>query len=198
MTSWKTPIQDLIQKFGPKNNFETTHLWPLLEVLTVLPEEMGSRTLRLGANRRSEILKLFAASTEDVLHLLVGYLQHMIFKVAETNPSLWNLKGFLFDHSIFRSFNWRSIVTMFFILGAFASCYVAPVNKLCYSGSCICHSLRSPCMTLSLAIMFVNSTPVGFSSYQTEYSITSWSRLWCSVRPATSCGRSRERRCLSE
>ena len=85
MTSWKTPIQDLIQKFGPKNNFETTHLWPLLEVLTVLPEEMGSRTLRLGANRRSEILKLFAASTEDVLHLLVGYLQHMIFKVAETN-----------------------------------------------------------------------------------------------------------------
>lgn len=71
MTSWNTPIQDLILKFGPKNNFETNHLWPLLEVLTVLPEEMGSRTLRLGANRRSEILKLFAASTEDVLHLLV-------------------------------------------------------------------------------------------------------------------------------
>lgn len=73
MTSWNTPIQDLIQTFGPKNNFETTHLWPLLEVLTVLPEEMGSRTLRLGANRRSEILKLFAASTENVLNLLVSY-----------------------------------------------------------------------------------------------------------------------------
>lgn len=70
MTSWKTPIQDLIQTFGPKNNFETTHIWPLLEVLTVLPEEMGSRTLRLGANRRSEVLKLFAGSTENVLHLL--------------------------------------------------------------------------------------------------------------------------------
>jgi hypothetical protein len=39
----------------------------------VLPEEMGSRTLRLGANRRSEILKLFAASTENVLNLLVSY-----------------------------------------------------------------------------------------------------------------------------
>jgi len=71
MTSWTTPIHDLIQKFGPKNNFETSHLWPLLEVLTVLPEEMGSRTLRLGANRRSEVLKMFAASTGNVLTLLV-------------------------------------------------------------------------------------------------------------------------------
>lgn len=70
MTSWTTPIHDLIQKFGPKNNFETSHLWPLLEVLTVLPEEMGSRTLRLGANRRSEVLKMFAASTGNVLTLL--------------------------------------------------------------------------------------------------------------------------------
>lgn len=76
MTSWKTPIQDLIQTFGPKNNFETTHIWPLLEVLTVLPEEMGSRTLRLGANRRSEVLKLFAGSTENVLHLLVCLYVH--------------------------------------------------------------------------------------------------------------------------
>ena len=72
MASWSTPIQDLIFSFGPKNNLETAHLWPLLEILTVLPEELGSRTLRLGANRRSEVLKLFSASTNDILHLLVG------------------------------------------------------------------------------------------------------------------------------
>ena len=74
MTSWITPIQDLILKFGPKNEQGTSHLWPLLEVLTVLPEELSSRTLRLGANRRSEVLKLFAASTEDVLRLLVSLI----------------------------------------------------------------------------------------------------------------------------
>ena len=72
MTSWNTPIQDLILSLGPKNNLETAHLWPLLEILTVLPEELGSRTLRLGANRRSEVLKLFSASTNNILHLLVG------------------------------------------------------------------------------------------------------------------------------
>jgi len=71
MTSWSTPLQDLILTLGPKNNLETSHLWPLLEILTVLPEELGSRTLRLGANRRSEVLKLFSTSTNDILHLLV-------------------------------------------------------------------------------------------------------------------------------
>ena len=49
----------------------TSHLRPLLKVLTVLPEELSSRTLRLDANRRSEVLQLFTASTEDVLQLLV-------------------------------------------------------------------------------------------------------------------------------
>ena len=84
MTSWTTPIHDLIQQFGPKNNFETPHLWPLLEVLTVLPEEMGSRTLRLGANRRSEVLKMFAASTGDVLTLLVN-LKILFHSLALSN-----------------------------------------------------------------------------------------------------------------
>lgn len=71
MTTWNSPIQDLIQNLGPKSNFESNHLWPLLEVLTVLPEELGSRTLRLGANRRSELMKVFSGATEDVLRLLV-------------------------------------------------------------------------------------------------------------------------------
>lgn len=73
MTTWNSPIQDLIQKLGPKSNFETNHLWPLLEVLIVLPEELGSRTLRLGANRRAELLKVFSGATEDVLRLLVRF-----------------------------------------------------------------------------------------------------------------------------
>ena len=150
MTSWNTPIQDLIQTFGPKNNFETTHLWPLLEVLTVLPEEMGSRTLRLGANRRSEILKLFAASTENVLNLLVSYFAVDELQISSNLEFL--LKGFLFDHSIFRPFNRCAIVTMFFILGAFASCYVTSINELCHTSSCIWHSLFSPCKSCTSLI----------------------------------------------
>ena len=73
MTSWTTPIQDLILNFGPINEQGTSHLRPLLKVLTVLPEELSSRTLRLDANRRSEVLQLFTASTEDVLQLLVSH-----------------------------------------------------------------------------------------------------------------------------
>lgn len=77
MASWSTPIQDLIQQFGPDASVSAdhhNHLWPLLEVLTVLPEEMGSRSLRLGANRRFEVLRLLSASTGDVLRLLVSSL----------------------------------------------------------------------------------------------------------------------------
>jgi transportin-3 len=31
MTTWQTPIDDLIAKYGQQN------IWPLLEILTVLP-----------------------------------------------------------------------------------------------------------------------------------------------------------------
>ena len=43
----------------------------LLEVLTVLPEEVNSRSLRLGANRRAEILDDLTAACPVILQLLV-------------------------------------------------------------------------------------------------------------------------------
>lgn len=46
MTSWQKPVVDLINRFGAS----TTNLWPLLEILTVLPEEANSRSLRYGLN----------------------------------------------------------------------------------------------------------------------------------------------------
>ncbi|TFX17709.1 hypothetical protein DEO08_26455, partial [Escherichia coli] len=42
MSSWQKPVVDLINKFGTS----TANLWPLLEILTVLPEEANSRSLR--------------------------------------------------------------------------------------------------------------------------------------------------------
>lgn len=40
MPSWSNPTIDLITKFSQ------TNIWPLLEVLTVLPEELDSRSVR--------------------------------------------------------------------------------------------------------------------------------------------------------
>lgn len=40
MPSWQRATLDLI------NRFSQSHLWPLLEVLTVLPEELESRSVR--------------------------------------------------------------------------------------------------------------------------------------------------------
>lgn len=40
MPSWSNPTIDLISKFSQ------TNIWPLLEVLTVLPEELDSRSVR--------------------------------------------------------------------------------------------------------------------------------------------------------
>lgn len=51
MPSWQKCALDLIERLSQN------HLWPLLEILTVLPEELESRTVRLGANRRADILE---------------------------------------------------------------------------------------------------------------------------------------------
>lgn len=66
MTSWQKPVVDLINRFGTS----TSNLWPLLEILTVLPEEANSRSLRLGANRRHHMLLEFNASADTVTEFL--------------------------------------------------------------------------------------------------------------------------------
>lgn len=43
----------------------------LMEILTVLPEEVHSRTLRIGANRRTEIIEDLAYYSSTVVTLLV-------------------------------------------------------------------------------------------------------------------------------
>ncbi|CAH2013492.1 unnamed protein product [Acanthoscelides obtectus] len=50
LPSWQKPALDLITRFSQN------HIWPLLEVLTVLPEELETRSVRLGENRRMEVL----------------------------------------------------------------------------------------------------------------------------------------------
>ena len=51
MPEWKGAVNDILNRLKPSKP------WVLLEVLVVLPEEIGSRHLRLGANRRNEIVQ---------------------------------------------------------------------------------------------------------------------------------------------
>ncbi|XP_019637982.1 PREDICTED: transportin-3-like isoform X3 [Branchiostoma belcheri] len=71
VAGWKCPAKELIEKFG-----NTVGNLPfLLEVLTVLPEEVNSRSLRLGANRRGEVIEELAESCDLVIQLLIACTQ---------------------------------------------------------------------------------------------------------------------------
>ena len=72
MTAWKQPAQDLIQKFAS----DPKHFHFLVEVLTVLPEEINSRSLRLGANRRDEITQELCQSASVVVQLLTACVEN--------------------------------------------------------------------------------------------------------------------------
>ncbi|KAK3585736.1 hypothetical protein CHS0354_020305 [Potamilus streckersoni] len=72
MTSWKGAVQDLVQRFGTSRD----QLSFLMEVLTVLPEEINSRSLRLGANRRSEATEELRSSSHIVIQVLLGCVEN--------------------------------------------------------------------------------------------------------------------------
>lgn len=67
MSRWENPVRDLIERLSGNEN----SLWPLINIITYLPEEVNSRHLRLGANRREEIQKQFESNSNWVLGLLV-------------------------------------------------------------------------------------------------------------------------------
>lgn len=101
MSSWQKPVVDLINRFGGN----TAHLWPLLEIMTVFPEEVNSRSLRyivyffaylmlqndeklnlfyflhrLGANHRQHILHELNTNADTVTEFLVciALISHII------------------------------------------------------------------------------------------------------------------------
>ncbi|XP_065159262.1 transportin-3 [Atheta coriaria] len=51
MPTWQRAPLDLV------SSLSQSHLWPLLEVLIVLPEELESRSVRLGENRRQDVIE---------------------------------------------------------------------------------------------------------------------------------------------
>ncbi|XP_059055597.1 transportin-3 [Achroia grisella] len=78
MTGWQNCTGDLIKKFSNKNDFA------LLEILTVLPQEIDSSSLKLGENRRDEI-KLELRSNS---HIVTSFLKESIINSQDTVVSL--------------------------------------------------------------------------------------------------------------
>lgn len=88
MVQWNDPVRDLIEKLSLNEN----SLWPLINTITLIPEEIESRNLRLGSNRRDEIQKQLTANAKIVTELLVGTLANY----CHSNPTkvLYVLKCF--------------------------------------------------------------------------------------------------------
>lgn len=79
MARWKNPVPDLIERLSRNEN----SLWPLINTLSLIPEEISSRNLRLGANRRDEINKQLGSNSKIVLELLIASLTNY----AHGNPT---------------------------------------------------------------------------------------------------------------
>ncbi|KAF1675298.1 Transportin-3, partial [Pygoscelis papua] len=93
MASWKGCVQTLVEKYSN----DVTSLPFLLEILTVLPEEVHSRSLRIGANRRTEIIEDLAYYSSTVISLLMtcvekaGNDEKMLIKIFRCLGSWFNL-----------------------------------------------------------------------------------------------------------
>jgi transportin-3 len=70
MASWQKPVDDLIKKFSQK----TDSIQPLLMLLTFIPEEIDARYLRIGENRRKQILSELDSSSSVILNFLQSCL----------------------------------------------------------------------------------------------------------------------------
>ncbi|XP_019753175.1 transportin-3 isoform X3 [Hippocampus comes] len=93
MASWKGCVHTLIEKY----NGDVGSMPFLIEILTVLPEEVHSRSLRIGANRRTEIIEDLAYYSSTVVTLLAscvekaGSSEKMLIKVFRCLGSWFNL-----------------------------------------------------------------------------------------------------------
>jgi len=66
MSTWADPIGHLLTAFGSNSK----HWWPVLEILRLLPEEVHSRKLKLGDNRRNQLISSLENASPTVLNFL--------------------------------------------------------------------------------------------------------------------------------
>ncbi|XP_037947718.1 transportin-3-like [Teleopsis dalmanni] len=80
MNEWENPVTDLLQMLAERSTLS------LLGILARIPEEIQSKNLRLGKNRKQEVHKQFMASTPKLLEFLFGCFS----TVDESNEKLYN------------------------------------------------------------------------------------------------------------
>ncbi|XP_053506699.1 transportin-3 [Ictalurus furcatus] len=135
MASWKGCVHTLIEKYSN----DVTSMPFLIEILTVLPEEVHSRSLRIGANRRTEIIEDLAYYSTTVVTLLMTCLEKsgsdekMLIKVFRCLGSWFNL-GVL--DSNFMATN-QLLVVLFQVLQRDES----PTNLHEAASDCVCSAL---------------------------------------------------------
>jgi transportin-3 len=66
MSTWQRPIECLLEKFTKNSNL----IKPLLLTISYVPEEIDAKYLRLGENRRREVLKELESCTPVILNFL--------------------------------------------------------------------------------------------------------------------------------
>jgi transportin-3 len=80
-SSWADPISQLLGSFGS----DASHWWPVLEILTLLPEEVHSRKLQLGENRRHQVTHQLETVAPTVLSFLKECLSVCLGTPADSN-----------------------------------------------------------------------------------------------------------------
>ncbi|XP_069765925.1 transportin-3-like isoform X3 [Narcine bancroftii] len=151
MTSWKSCVQMLIEKYG--NNESALPF--LLEILTVLPEEVHSRSLRIGTNRRTEVIEDLAYHASLVIGLLTAYMERcshdekLVIKVFRCLMSWINLGILHTDHIA----NSQLLMAIFQVL----SSHQTSSNLHEVASDCVCAALyaveglqQSLCLALQL------------------------------------------------
>ena len=96
MATWKKPIVSLLERFSHDPNA----MFAMVELLTLIPEEINSRFLRLGANRRKEILSELESNSRIVGEYLVACLmncndnEHLQIKILKCLTSWIQINAF--------------------------------------------------------------------------------------------------------
>lgn len=79
MATWIKPVESLLEKFISNSN----SIQPLLLTLTYIPEEIDARYLRLGDNRRKQVLEELETSSPVVLNFLQNCLINVDGNLAQ-------------------------------------------------------------------------------------------------------------------
>lgn len=88
MSSWQNPVPEIIQRFT--NPPDRMHA--LIEFLTILPEEINNKRLKLGQNRRDQLRTIFSNSSNYIVQFLEESLIRFVETASTTDPLVYQNK----------------------------------------------------------------------------------------------------------